>query len=62
MYYKIIFGTCSLCGGAVVSSGIIIPTPTCSRCGAVKADAYSEVIIMRPAPQIAIKTTDTTNV
>lgn len=66
MYDKVVLGTCSLCGGPVcvpaVWSSIIPPTPTCSRCGAVKADAYGEVIKMRPARPVVIKTTGTTNI
>ena len=66
MYNKIVLGTCSLCGGPVsvpaVWHGVIPPTPTCERCGAVKADTYGEVIQMRPAYPVIIKTTDTTNV
>jgi len=65
MYNKVVLGTCSLCGGPVsvptVWHGVIPPTPTCERCGAVKADTYDKVIKMRPAPRVVIKTTSTTS-
>jgi hypothetical protein len=65
-YDKIVIGTCSVCGGPVsvpaVWHGIIPPTPTCERCGAVKADNYGPVIPMIPANRTIIKTTDTSNV
>lgn len=65
MYDKVVLGTCSLCGGPVsvpaVWHGIVPPKPRCEQCGAVKADEYGEVIKMRPAPQIVIKTTSTTS-
>lgn len=47
-------GTCSLCGGAVTVpslwGGIIPPTPTCSRCGAVPREPHGPVIPMQPKP------------
>lgn len=43
-------GTCSLCGGEVctpdVWAGIMPPTPTCNRCGAVAASS-GPIIPMR---------------
>lgn len=64
MYDKVVLGTCSLCGGPVsvpaVWHGIVPPTLTCERCGAVKANEYGEVIQMHTAPRVTIKTTDTT--
>jgi hypothetical protein len=47
-------GTCSLCGGAVMTPvvwmGILPPTPTCSGCGALAAVGHGPVIPMMPAP------------
>lgn len=49
-----IIGTCSICGGAVqtpdIWHGIVPPTPTCTQCGAHKAD-HGPVIDMKPAPR-----------
>jgi len=55
-------GTCSKCGGPVQIqspwSGIIPPTPRCSSCGAVAANAYGPVIPMADGRGSAIKYTD----
>lgn len=51
-------GTCSLCGGSVTQHsgawyGVVPPTPTCSRCGAVPARRPGPVIPMeQPGQQI----------
>lgn len=53
-------GTCSLCGGAVtvptVVGSVVLPTPTCSQCGAVPAQAHGPVIPMQPAPRVSVST------
>lgn len=53
MFDKMAIGTCSLCGGRVVVDSVhmsvVPPTPTCERCGAVKAE-HGPVIDMTPAP------------
>lgn len=45
-----VIGTCSLCGGQVVTpelwGGVVPPTPACTRCGAVAARS-GPVIPMR---------------
>lgn len=50
-YNKTVIGTCSCCGGPVcvhtVWGSVIPDTPTCARCGAVKADSFGPVIPMR---------------
>lgn len=47
-------GTCSLYGGPVqipqMWGGLVLPDPTCAKCGAVAARAYGPVIPMR-SPQ-----------
>ena len=53
-----IIGSCSICGGPVTVPTIwhcvIPPTPTCSRCGAIRADTHGSVI-----PMVPVKTTNT---
>jgi hypothetical protein len=48
-----VHGTCSCCGGPVTTPtawfGVVPPTPTCSRCGAVPVAAFGPVLPMRPA-------------
>lgn len=45
-----VIGACSLCGGAVctpdVWGGIMPPTPSCARCGAIAMD-HGPIIPMR---------------
>jgi len=47
-----VLGTCSRCGGPVMTpdlwGGVIPPTPTCATCGAVKPNPYGSVIDMEP--------------
>jgi hypothetical protein len=46
-------GTCSICGGAVVTPdvwlGVVPPTPECSSCGAQPRRSHGPVIEMRPS-------------
>lgn len=51
----IIMGTCSACGGPMTVPmawcGVIPPTPTCQRCGAVAKQSYGRVIdVIQPKP------------
>ncbi len=52
-----IIGTCSICGGAVVTPdawyGVNPPTPTCSQCGAI-ANGHGPIIPMRRAPEVSV--------
>lgn len=54
-------GKCSLCGGAVtvpaVWFGVVPPTPTCQKCGAISDENPGPVIPMRPAPKVFTSTT-----
>lgn len=46
---KKVIGTCSLCGGAVVSDEVgEFPIPECESCGATKRFPYGPVIDMEP--------------
>lgn len=52
-----IVGTCSICGGPVKIPALCVdPRPSCSRCGAVPAEAYGPVMKMIP-----VKTVTTTD-
>ena len=57
---QILVGTCGICGGAItvpgVWGGIIPPTPSCTRCRAIPADAHGPVRQMKLVP--AVKITD----
>jgi hypothetical protein len=50
---KTTLGTCGDCGGPVtvptVWMGIILPTPTCERCGAHPVEAHGPVLPMQPS-------------
>jgi hypothetical protein len=58
-------GTCSLCGGPVVTPdvwmSIVPPTPTCQRCGARLKQSYGPVLPMEPAPEITPPDPQTTD-
>lgn len=47
-------GTCGNCGGPVQTpdlwGGMLPPTPTCARCGAIAATPYGPVIPMTAPP------------
>lgn len=44
-----VHGTCSLCGGRVVSPmHTVRPVPHCESCGAVPVEAHGPIIPMRP--------------
>lgn len=53
-----IIGTCSECGGAVgipdVWGGVIPPTPTCTRCGAVAANHGPVIPMIKPQSETSI--------
>lgn len=46
-----VIGTCSICGGQVtcprVFWSVLLPKPTCRRCGAVEAESALPVIPMK---------------
>lgn len=54
-------GTCSICSGPVtvpnVWYGVIPPTPTCQRCGAIPVESHGPVIPMQPGPRWITTTT-----
>lgn len=56
-------GSCSICGGHVSTPdiwwGVVPPTPTCERCGAVEDEAPGPVIKMRPVQTITVSGTGT---
>lgn len=60
-----IVGTCSLCGGPVMTfsvwHGIIPPPKTCQRCGAHAAQEYGSVIPMIPRSTIVKIKANTTS-
>lgn len=64
-YDGLVIGSCSLCGGAVrvpaVWHGVIPPTPTCERCGAIAAPAQAPVIPMVPRGNYRVSFTDGTS-
>lgn len=64
-YDGLVIGSCSLCGGAVrvpaVWRGVIPPTPTCERCGAIAAQAQAPVIPMVPRGHYRVSFTEGTS-
>jgi hypothetical protein len=60
-----IIGNCSLCGGAVtvpaIWHGVIPPTPTCSKCGAVAKQRGPTIEMERPTKP-HVSTTDTADI
>lgn len=64
LYNETTIGTCSICSGPVtvptIWHGVIPPTPTCRKCGAIKAADYGPVIKMEPRRWGTVTTTEIT--